>query len=324
MERFVKFLKDWSLPVSMITGIALYLVYYFTPALKPVGPAAYSAIKFIQPLLIFMMLFLQFNKVSPHDLKIKKWHVIIAAIQCSIFLILAVFASIVSSETAKVVLECAMLCFVCPTATAAGVITSKLGGSISSTMTYVVLINCLVSFLFPAILPMLVPDLPYSFAQSFFMVARKVFSILILPCLTAWVIRYTMRKVQVFFMRYTEFAFYVWIVALCLALVMTTRQLVHSNVSVWTAALMCLVTFVCCLFQFVVGRHFGGKTGECDKVTAGQAFGQKNTVFAIWLGYTFLNPVTSVAGGFYSLAHNAVNSYQLYKVRKEKESQSKD
>ena len=51
----------------------------------------------------------------------------------------------------------------------------------------------------------------------------------------------------------------------------------------------------------------------------GKPLGQKNTVFAIWMGYTFMTPVTSVAGGFYSVWHNIYNSYQLYQKRKETE-----
>ena len=35
------------------------------------------------------------------------------------------------------------------------------------------------------------------------------------------------------------------------------------------------------------------------------------------MGYTFMTPVTSVAGGFYSIWHNIYNSYQLYEKRKE-------
>ena len=54
-------------------------------------------------------------------------------------------------------------------------------------------------------------------------------------------------------------------------------------------------------------------------LTAGQALGQKNTVFAIWMGYTFMDPVTSVAGGFYSIWHNCFNTWQLYRRRKELE-----
>ena len=53
-----------------------------------------------------------------------------------------------------------------------------------------------------------------------------------------------------------------------------------------------------------------------DSITAGQALGQKNTVFAIWMGFTFFTPITSIAGGFYSVWHNIVNSYQLYEKRK--------
>ena len=54
---------------------------------------------------------------------------------------------------------------------------------------------------------------------------------------------------------------------------------------------------------------------EGERISGGQACGQKNTVFAIWLGYTFLDPVTALAGGYYSIWHNVINSYQLYKHR---------
>ncbi|MBR6287668.1 MAG: transporter, partial [Bacteroidaceae bacterium] len=67
--------------------------------------------------------------------------------------------------------------------------------------------------------------------------------------------------------------------------------------------------------QYAIGKVIGSHYG--DRISAGQALGQKNTVFAIWMGYTFLSPVTAMAGGFYSIWHNIVNSYQLYKKRNE-------
>lgn len=66
--------------------------------------------------------------------------------------------------------------------------------------------------------------------------------------------------------------------------------------------------------QFAIGRTLGKKYDE--PLSAGQAAGQKNTIFAIWMSYTFLTPVTSLAGGFYSVWHNIYNSYQLYQKRK--------
>ena len=71
------------------------------------------------------------------------------------------------------------------------------------------------------------------------------------------------------------------------------------------------------VLQFYVGKKVGRKYD--DTISAGQALGQKNTVLAIWMGYTFFTPVTAVAAGFYSVWHNVFNSYQLYLKRKEEE-----
>ena len=58
------------------------------------------------------------------------------------------------------------------------------------------------------------------------------------------------------------------------------------------------------------------------KITAGQSLGQKNTIFAIWMGYTFMTPETSIVGGLYSIWHNLYNSWQLYKAGKSDEEHS--
>ena len=80
--------------------------------------------------------------------------------------------------------------------------------------------------------------------------------------------------------------------------------------------LIAMVSLLCCAAQFALGRMvgswYGQKTRRHDKrITAGQALGQKNTVFAIWMGYTFMTPETSIVGGFYSIWHNLYNSFQL-------------
>ncbi|MBR6648618.1 MAG: transporter, partial [Bacteroidaceae bacterium] len=89
------------------------------------------------------------------------------------------------------------------------------------------------------------------------------------------------------------------------------RAIAHTTLPLFVMIGIALVSFICCLMQFAVGRFIGARYG--DKITGGQALGQKNTVFAIWLAYTFLTPVTAIAGGFYSVWHNIVNTLQLYK-----------
>ena len=73
-------------------------------------------------------------------------------------------------------------------------------------------------------------------------------------------------------------------------------------------------SMVVCIAQFALGRKVGARFA--DKVTGGQSLGQKNTVLAIWMGYTFFTPITAVVGGFYSIWHNLLNSYQLYEHKK--------
>jgi len=44
--------------------------------------------------------------------------------------------------------------------------------------------------------------------------------------------------------------------------------------------------------------------------------GQKNTVLAIWMAVTYLNPLSSVGPGSYVVWQNIINSWQLWKKRK--------
>lgn len=96
----------------------------------------------------------------------------------------------------RILAECAMLCFICPTAAAAGVITSKLGGSLSDTVSYVVLINIAVAVILPITIPIVNPDTGASFIEGFTAISARVFPLLVLPLLLAWFIRYTMRRLQ--------------------------------------------------------------------------------------------------------------------------------
>ncbi len=108
-------------------------------------------------------------------------------------------------------------------------------------------------------------------------------------------------------------AFYIWAVSLTLAIAMSVKALVHSRASAALLIGIAVVSVVACAVQFAFGHYVGKAHG--DKVSATQSCGQKNTVFAIWLGYTFLNPLTALAGGFYSIWHNVYNSWQLRNKR---------
>lgn len=319
------------LPIAMLTGASVYILYYLMP--EPVhqaGPFLNSLIGIVQPLLIFAMLFLTFCRIEPKDLKPHRWHWWLLLIQGGSFVALGLLALwmmryLPGESHGKIVLiESAMLCLICPTATAAAVVTRKLGGDVAGITTYTVLINIVTAILVPLIVPLIQPMAGMDFWMAFNMIVARIFPLLILPCLAAWLVRYLMPQVHRRLQEYPDLAFYLWAVALTLAIAVTTKSIVRSEMPLGLLLMIALISLVCCILQFALGRFVGSRYRprraalkaeergrQVRKVTAGQSLGQKNTVFAIWMGYTFMTPETAIVGGLYSIWHNLYNSWQL-------------
>ena len=318
-----KTIREWMLPISMTVGAAAYLIYHFMP--EPVhsaGPVLAEVVAIVQPLMLFAMLFLTFCRIEPKELKPHRWHWWLLLIQGGVFSVLgmgAVAIMYLFPETGGnwvVLIESAMLCFICPTATAAAVVTRKLGGDVAGITTYTILINLLVAVLVPAVVPLVQPQSGVGFWTAFSMILAKVFPLLIMPCLGAWLVRYLFPHFHKWLISKQDLPFQIWAVSLSLAVAVTVKAIVHSSMPVLMLCMIAIVSLLSCILQFAVGHKvgnlYGHRPGHNDRrITAGQALGQKNTVFAIWMGYTFLTPETSIVGGFYSIWHNLYNSWQL-------------
>ena len=318
--KFLKILKDWMLVIGMISGAGAYLIYMQIPSIHTAGPVLETICRKTQPVLLFLMLFISFSRIEPRQLHPTKWHLKNLLIQLFSFLLFCftvVWAMHSTSATAawiirhRILFESAMLCMICPTATACAVVTGKLGGDMAQVVMYTIIINLAVSIAVPLTVPLLYPQAGISFLTAFSRILAKVFPLLILPCLTAWTVRWLMPSFHDWVASKMNLSFYLWAVSLTLAILMSTRAIIHSGCSIVTLLGIALVSMLCCIFQFAAGRLTGRKSG-C-RIEASQAFGQKNTVFGIWMGYTFWNPLVSVAGGFYTIWHNIHNTRQLYK-----------
>ena len=141
MGKISQTIRDWMLPGALVLGISSYLIYHFTPALRPIGPVCHTIAALGQRWLIAVLLFFQFVKVSPHDLRPVKWHLGALALQIIGFAACAAGVALAHSSNVRIPLECAMICLICPTASAAGVITDRLGGSIAENVSYLVITN---------------------------------------------------------------------------------------------------------------------------------------------------------------------------------------
>lgn len=314
----VRFVKNWTLPIAMLAGTLAYFILARVPFFAPAKPWINEGVAFLMPALIFVQLLLTFCKVEVRDLRPKSWHVWLLLIQTVACLLLSLLLICYPfAETNRGIFEGAMVCFICPTATAAAVITGKLGGSAATLTTYTLLSNLLAAVAVPLLFPLVEPHEGITFLAAFFKILSKVFPLLICPFLLAWLLRNYLPIIHRFLLQYHSAAFYLWGVALAIVSGQTVRSLVNSDAPVgveWAIAFAGL--FACCI-QFYLGKRIGGHYGE--RISGGQALGQKNTVLAIWMAYTYLSPLASVGPGSYVLWQNLINSYQLWKKRKKEE-----
>lgn len=317
-ERLTRFCRHWSLPLSMLAGAAAYFLYSAVPGHECLGPLLRAVLDVVQPLLIFCMLFVAFCKVEISALRLERWHVLLLLVQFLVFSGAVVALSQCSNDAWRIGLESLMLCFICPTATAAAVVTAKLGGNAASLVSYTIASNLLAAVAVPLLLPLAQTQGSTDFLPALILILSRVFPLLIFPLLAAALVRRCFTRFHRYILGKRDLAFRIWIFALALAISLSTQALVNTRAGVDFVLLIAGVSLLSCLLQFLIGRLVGVSYGE--PISAAQALGQKNTVFAIWLAYTFLSPVTALAGGFYSVWHNVVNSWQLRRAMKAEKS----
>ena len=321
----VRFLKDWTLPVSMGAGAVAYLVFAFVPQLD--GAAVFFAPVFqaILPLFMFLVLFVTFCKVDFRQLRPVAWHLWVGLFQLLFIALLMVMMVTGEGRLAsgdwKVVLESVLMCIISPCATAAAVVTQKLGGSLEQMTTYTFLSNFITVLLVPICFPLIEPSAHLSFWPAFLKILHEVFIVLIVPMLLAYVVKHHARRLHHRIVSVRDLSFYLWGCSLMIVTGTTVKNIVHAEASVWLLMAIALLGLVLCVVQFAVGRfvgHFFAHTQE-----AGQALGQKNTAFAIWLSVAYLNPLSSVGPGCYILWQNIVNSIEIWQKRREVEEKTR-
>ena len=299
-HEFRQNLKPWILPIAMVLGIVLHNYINLVAGLSPC--------------LIFLMLLITFCKISPNDFRISKFIWILLSVQ----ILGAIIAYIVISPFSKDVAQGAFICIFCPTATAAPVITGILGGSVTLLATYSLISNISVAILAPFLFSLIGTGSDIEFTSSILTIESKVFPLILSPLALALLFRAYMPKVHKQIASRQSLSFYLWAFALIIvvgnAVSFIMREPADKIPEMVTIA---LVSLVACCMQFYVGRKIGRRFG--DKISGAQGLGQKNTVLAIWMALTYLNPISSVGPAAYVAWQNTINSIQLYyKGKKEK------
>lgn len=314
----LNFLKNWTLPAAMCCGTIVYLIFAWVPALDEMGDTLGPIIDEIFPFFMFMILFVTFCKVDFRRLRPVGWHYRIAIFQI-VFVLIIVFSILAFhiEGTNLILMEALLTCIISPCAAAAPVVTAKLGGDLEQMTTYTFLSNFITALMVPLFFPMIDKDVDMSFLEAFLLILYKVCLILILPMLLAYIVKHYMHRLHQWIVSVKDLSFYVWGASLTIVTGTTVKNIAHADTSIAFLFLIAGLALVLCIIQFAVGRSVGSSFDR--KVESGQALGQKNTAFAVWMAYTYFNPVSSVGPGCYILWQNLVNSVELWQKRKKNE-----
>lgn len=284
------------MPLAMITGGLLYEYV--------------SLLAFVTPYLIAVMLFVTYCNISLKDIRLSRLHLWLLLIQIlgsiAVYLLLVPFSPIVAQG--------AMICVLAPTATSAPVIAGMLGGNMASLATYSLLSNITVAFVAPVIFALVGNVDATSFGRSVVIISENIVLLLLLPFACALLLKKLVPRVHAGIRNMKSISFYMWSAALTITTGKTMKFILDQESPNYVVEIsIAIAALIVCVSQFLTGRRLGRMYG--DTVAGGQGLGQKNTVLAIWMAQTYLNPISSIGPGAYVLWQNLVNSYQVWRKR---------
>lgn len=311
--KLITLLKKWTLPMAMLCGVTAYLIFAFVPYLEPAAVFFSPILDMILPLFMFLILYVTFCKVDFRKLVPVGWHLWVGVFQL-LFVAIIVGAILVFEVKGNglILLESILACIIGPCAAAAAVVTLKLGGSLEEMTTYIFLSNFLCAALIPICFPLIEPGNGMGFMASFLLILYKVCVILVVPMLLAYITKHfkPLHRFYEWLIGVRDLSFYLWGCSLTIVTGTTMKNIVHADAGVPFLILIAALGFLVCVLQFAVGRYIGHFFKST--VNAGQSLGQKNTAFAIWIAYTYLNPLASVGPGCYILWQNLINSVEIW------------
>ena len=320
--NIIRFVKDWTLPVAMGLGAALYLLFALVPWLDGAALFFSPVLDALLPVFMFLVLFVTFCKVDFHQMRPVWWHLwvsllnlLLVAIVMAVILMAAHEDTFLTAHPSFLVLmEALLMCIVAPCATAAAVVTQKLGGSLEQTTTYTFISNFITVLLVPVCFPMIEKSNDVNFVAAFVKILYQVVTLLVVPMLLAYFVKHYMKALHRRIVAVRDLSFYLWGCSLMIVTGTTVKNILHAEASFVFLLEIAVLALVLCVVQFALGRFIGHYSGHAQE--AGQALGQKNTAFAIWMAYTYLNPLSSVGPGCYILWQNIVNSVEIWQHRK--------
>ena len=317
MKKIIRFLKDWTLPVAIAVGTVVYLLFYLVPFLDGAGDTLGEVVDTIFPFMVFSTLFSTYCRIDFHQMRPHRWHVgVLLAQVVLVALNVWMIFRVEADPEQKLLWESVLTCIIGPAATAAPVVTAKIGGNINTMTAYVVISAFASALMIPAAFPLLERGVSAGFWEMFFIILQKLAMVLVAPLVLGWCVQHYAKRLCAWIVSIPDLSFYLWAAQLAVTSGVTVRNIVHSDAALRTLLMIAVLSLILCFALFLIGRWIGSHLG--DEINGGQASFQKNTALSIWVAYVYLNPVASVGAGCYVLWQNIINSLELWQYRRAK------
>ena len=289
-----------ALPLAMIIGAVFH--------------GFFNKLSFLPPYLIFAMLFVTYCRISSNEVRFSTFHWVLLAAQ--MILGTTIYAVLYSID--PLLAQGGMMCSFVPTAMAATTIGGMLGANVATMASFCLMSNMGVAIAAPIAFAAIGAHPELSFIQSVGIILWKVVPLLIMPFVCAILLENLAPKWHEAIRKKQIISFWLWAASLTVVLGRTVEFLIAQPSENYSIEIMLAgIALVVCLLQFTLGRYIGRRFG--DTVAGGQLIGQKNTVLAIWMAQTWLDPLSSVAPAAYVIWQNIVNSWQLWRYKGEVE-----
>ncbi|MFI2741409.1 hypothetical protein ACG2LH_01605 [Zhouia sp. PK063] len=212
----------------------------------------------------------------------------------------------------------AMLGFVlgsAPTAAAAAVVSNMMKLNTPYVTIATIVSNVVMVIFIPLVLPFLIQQ---KLSVSPILIVLQIFITLGIPFILGQLITHYSPSLTKQINSAKPFSFVLFIANMFIASANASQYIrTHDTINSKDIFIIACLTLVIGLLNFKMGEWTAPKA---FKYECGLATGRKNTMFALWISLTYINPITALSPVCYLIFHNIYNAVQLWILDRKRKS----
>lgn len=200
---------------------------------------------------------------------------------------------------------------IAPCAAASPVLAQFMRTDIAFVTTSVILTNPLSAICIPLVLPLILIVEKHIHILD---VLLPVVMVVGLPLLLSSIVKNTSKPLTKYLLGFKQISFYLFLINVWIGCGKASYFIQHQHSSSWGIFVkIAAITGVISLINFKVGEFLVDKK---IKMAGGLSLGRKNTMFALWVALTFIDPIVAMGPIFYIIFQNSYNTWQIMQVER--------